>query len=130
MYTVAAHIMNKRVDSMNMITIDVPVAMQAYIREIDKADEHPITHYHGTSIVAAYLRTVASSRLNRFIVNKNLYARNEFCVGLVLKEGKDADGTMSKIYFDMTDDVLPFREKIDEYISGKQSGLQKAAPER
>ena len=44
MYTVAAHIMNKRVDSMNMITIDVPVApMQAYIRE-HKADEHPITH--------------------------------------------------------------------------------------
>ena len=26
MYTVAAHVMSKRVDSMNMITIDVPVA--------------------------------------------------------------------------------------------------------
>ena len=25
MYTVAAYIMNKRVDSMNMITIDIPV---------------------------------------------------------------------------------------------------------
>lgn len=87
MYTVAAHIMNKRVDSMNMITIDVPVApMQAYIRE-HKADEHPITHMG--LIVAAYLRTVAEfPSLNRFIVNKNLYARNEFCVGLVvLKEG-------------------------------------------
>lgn len=77
MYTVAAHIMNKRVDSMNMITIDVPVApMQAYIRE-HKADEHPITHMG--LIVAAYLRTVAEfPSLNRFIVNKNLYARNEF----------------------------------------------------
>ncbi len=75
MYTVAAHIMSKRVDSMNMITIDVPVApMQAYIRE-HKADEHPITHMG--LIVAAYLRTVAEfPSLNRFIVNKNLYARN------------------------------------------------------
>lgn len=88
MYTVAAHVMSKRVDSMNMITIDLPVApMQKYIRE-HKADEHPITHMG--LIVAAYLRTVAEfPALNRFIVNKRLYARNEFCAGLVvLKEGK------------------------------------------
>ena len=57
MYTVAAHVMSKRVDSMNMITIDLPVApMQKYIRE-HKADAHPITHMG--LIVAAYLRTVA-----------------------------------------------------------------------
>ena len=117
MYTVAAHIMSKRVDSMNMITIDLPVApMQKYIRE-HKADEHPITHMG--LIVAAYLRTVAEfPALNRFIVNKRLYARNEFCAGLVvLKEGKNADGTMSKVYFEPTDDIFTVQRKIDEYVS-------------
>lgn len=130
MYTVAAHIMNKRVDSMNMITIDVPVApMQAYIRE-HKADEHPITHMG--LIVAAYLRTVAEfPSLNRSIVNKNLYARNEFCVGLVvLKEGKDADGTMSKIYFDMTDDIFTVQRKIDEYISENRVAYESNGTEK
>ena len=121
MYTVAAHVMSKRVDSMNMITIDLPVApMQKYIRE-HKADEHPITHMG--LIVAAYLRTVAEfPALNRFIVNKRLYARNEFCAGLVvLKEGKNADGTMSKIYFEPTDDIFTVQRKIDEYISFSRS---------
>lgn len=130
MYTVVAHIMSKRVDSMNMITIDVPVApMQAYIRE-HKADEHPITHMG--LIVAAYLRTVAEfPSLNRFIVNKNLYARNEFCVGLVvLKEGKDADGTMSKIYFDMTDDIFTVQRKIDEYISENRVAYESNGTEK
>lgn len=77
MYTVAAHIMSKRVDSMNMITIDVPVApMQAYIRE-HKADEHPITHMG--LIVAAYLRTVAEfPSLNRFIVTKTFMQEMSF----------------------------------------------------
>jgi hypothetical protein len=34
MYRVAAHIMDKRVDSMNMITIDIPYApMQEYVNQ-------------------------------------------------------------------------------------------------
>ena len=79
MYTVAAYIMDKRVDSMNMVTIDIPVdSMQDYINTKRKEG---INISHMALIIAAYLRTVSEfPELNRFVVNKKIYARNEIAV--------------------------------------------------
>ena len=80
MYTVAAHIMDRRSDAMNMITIDIPLEpIQKYI--IQKRKEG-ISISHIAVILAAYVQTVAEyPEINRFVVNKNLYARNEIAVG-------------------------------------------------
>ena len=79
MYTVAPYIMDKRVDSMNMVTIDVPITpIKKYLNEKRKAGT-PMSHL--AVIIAAYLRTAAEfPLLNRFVVNRKIYARNEFCV--------------------------------------------------
>ena len=80
MYQVAAYIMNKRVDAMNMITLDIPLdPMVNYVR--DKMKEG-VRLSRLAVVIAAYVRCVAQyPELNRFVVNSKLYARNEIAVG-------------------------------------------------
>lgn len=121
MYTVAAYIMSKRVDSMNMVTVDIPLEpMKAYVA---KRREEKISHL--ALVVSAYLRTAAEyPALNRFVVNKKIYARNEFAVGMVvLKPGDEGHGTMSKMYFEYEDTIFDVQRKIDDFIEkNRQSG--------
>ena len=69
MYRVAAHIMDKRVDSMNMTTIDIPYEpIQEYI---NKKRKKGINISHMALIIATYVRILAEfPELNRFVVNK------------------------------------------------------------
>lgn len=116
MYTVAAHIMDKRSDAMNMITIDIPLRpMRDYLNKIRKEGKKASRL---SLILAAYLRTAAEfPELNRFVVNKRFYARNEFAVGMVvLKAGDRSHGIMSKFYFDMDDTLFEVSDKVDAYI--------------
>lgn len=120
MYTVAAHIMDKRYDAMNTITIDLPLEpMQKYL-SMKREEGHNISHM--ALILAAYLRTVAEfPLLNRFIMNKRPYARNEFAVAMVvLKAGQFDNGTMSKMHFNMTDTVIDVNNKINAYVEANR----------
>ncbi len=117
MYRVAAHVMAKRSDAMNAITVDIPLApIDAYIRE-KKKEGKPVSHM--AVIMAAYIRAMTEyPALNRFIVNKRAYTRNEVAVGMVvLRGGRHDDGTMSKIYFELTDTIFQVEEKIQSYVS-------------
>lgn len=118
---IGAHIMNRRTDAMNMITVDIPVKpLKEYIAE--KRDRH-ITHM--ALIVSAYLHTVAEyPYLNRFVVNKKLYARNEFSVGMVVLKANDpTNGTMSKMRFEYEDTIFDVQKKIDDFIAqNRQDG--------
>jgi hypothetical protein len=121
MYTVAAHIMAKRSDSMNMITIDIP--MEPMHKYLNKARSEGNKISHLALIIAAYLRTVSEfPELNRFVVNKRFYARNEFAVGMVvLKAGDRSHGTMSKCFFEIDDTVLEVNDKINSYVEKNRS---------
>lgn len=121
MYTVAAYVMDKRVDAMNMITLDIPIdSIQSYLNEKRKQGR---SISHMAVIIAAYLRTVTEfPMLNRFIVNRKPYARNEFCVAMVvLKSGVMDNGTMSKMYFEMTDTIFDVNQKINDYVESNRS---------
>ena len=115
MYKVAAYIMKERNDAQNMIELDIPEEpLHRYINLRRKANK-PVSHL--ALILAAYVRTVAEfPALNRFVVNKRIYDRNELAVGMVvLKPGK-TDGTMNKMYFDLTDNLDAVQDKILSYI--------------
>ena len=116
MYTVAAYIMDKRVDSMNMITIDIPVdPIKEYINEKRKQGTN-ISHM--AVVLAAYVRTLSEfPELNRFVVNKKIYQRNEIAVGMVvLKAGQVDHGTMSKMYFKEDNTIFDVNNIINEYV--------------
>ncbi|MBQ8741416.1 MAG: hypothetical protein IJY79_07720 [Clostridia bacterium] len=116
MYTVAAYIMNKRVDAMNMITIDIPVEpIKDYLNE---KRTQGINISHMAVVLAAYLRTLKEfPELNRFVVNKKIYQRNEIAVGMVvLKAGQVDHGTMSKMYFDENNTIFEVNDIINKYV--------------
>ena len=130
MYTVAAYVMNKRVDSMNMVTLDIPYdPIQNYLNEKRKQG---VALSHLCVLIAAYLRTAAEfPLLNRFIMNCKPYARNEFSVAMVvLKSGVMDNGTMSKMYFNMTDTIFDVNDKINEYVSENRTVPEKNGTEK
>mgnify|MGYP004517910161 FL=1 len=130
MYTVAAYVMNKRVDSMNMVTLDIPYdTIQSYVNEKRKAG---VSISHLAVIIAAYLRTAAEfPLLNRFIMNCKPYARNEFAVAMVvLKSGEMDNGTMSKMYFDYSETIFDVNDKINRYVNENREVPEKNGTEK
>ena len=129
MYELIPYIMEKRYDAMNMVTLDIPMEpMEAYIKE-KRREGRPISHM--ALLICAYLRTAAEyPELNRFIINRRIYARNEFSVAMVvLKPGED-QGTMNKMYLEMQDDIFEVQRKIDDYVStNRQAGEQNSTDE-
>ncbi len=131
MYTVAAFIMNERHDSMNMIELDIPLEpIQNYINEKRKQD---VSISHMSVVLAAYVRTLCEfPQLNRFIVNKRIYARNEIAVGMVvLRAGQMDNGTMAKMYFDYENTVFDVNNILNDFIEenrsdGTNNGTEKA----
>lgn len=116
MYTVAAYIMDKRMDAMNAITIDIPLdPIQEYL---NKKRKEGVNISHMAVIIAGMLRITAEfPELNRFIVNKKAYARNEFAVSMVvLKNGDASHGTMSKMYFDYNDTIFDVNNNINKFV--------------
>ncbi len=130
MYRVAAHIMDKRVDSMNMTTIDIPYEpLQEYI---NKKRKDGINISHMALVIAAYLRTAAQfPEVNRFVVNKKVYARNEFAIGMVvLKSLKDHNGTMSKMYFKPDNTIFDVNNIINSYVAENQEAPENNGTEK
>lgn len=130
MYTIAPHIMSKRMDSMNMTTIDIPYEpIKEYINKKRKENIH-ISHM--ALILAAYVRTMAEfPELNRFIVNKRIYARNEIAVGMVVLQSLEShEGTMSKMYFEITDTVFDINNKINSYVNENRESPENNGTEK
>ncbi|MBQ1343280.1 MAG: hypothetical protein IIY40_03870 [Firmicutes bacterium] len=115
LYTVVPYVMSKRVDSMNMITVDVPVEpLNRYINEQRKQGVGISTI---SLILCAWLQTVQEyPLLNRFVVNRRLFDRNELCVSMVVLRPGDDESTMSKMYFDRSDTIFTIQEKVSKYF--------------
>lgn len=130
MYTVAAYIMNKRVDSMNMITIDIPIEP---IKEyLNKKRKQGVNISHMAVVMSAFIRTMRDyPELNRFVVNRKIYQRNEIAVGMVvLQPGENGHGTMSKMYFDENNTIYEVNDIINKYVeenrqTPKSNGTEK-----
>ena len=115
MYKLISHIMVERCDAMNMIELTVQQdPIRKYIRK--KKDEG-YTFSHLAVVLAAYIRTIADYPfLNRFVVNKTLYARKEVAIGMVVLKPGETEGTMSKMYFNPGMTIYEIQNVLDEYI--------------
>ncbi len=113
--TAMPHFMTHRYDAMNMITLDIPLEpIRKYINE--RRFSNPTTHL--AVIIAAIVRTISQyPELNRFVVNRKYYARNELTVSMVVlkKDGKLTEA-MNKMYFEPDDAIDEVSEKINKYI--------------
>ena len=130
MYTVAAYIMNKRVDSINMITIDIPVEP---IKEyLNKKRKEGYNFSHMSVVLASFIRTMKEfPELNRFVVTKKIYQRNELAVGMVvLQPGGTGHGTMSKMYFDENNTIFEVNDIINKYVEDSRNAPKSNGTEK
>ena len=92
--------------------------MSEYIKKIRA--EKGINLTHMDILAAAYVRAVSRNpEINRFIMNKQYYARNNCSMAVtILKDPKnlDAGETVIKIRFDLTDTIFDVHERIDREI--------------
>ncbi len=129
LYEVIPYFLPYRYDAMNMITLDIPIEpIQEY--RIRQRREGKVVSSMGV-LLASWLRTVREfPLLNRFIVNKRIYQRNEYCVGLVvLKAGKE-ETTMNKVFFDPDDNIFQVQEKIDAYVTENRKLSEKNSTDK
>ena len=85
------YIMKTRVDSQVYYDDDIEItALEEFIRE--HREEYPgLSLYH--LIIAAVLRTYSQRPyLNRFVYDSKIYARNHFCVSMMVKKGVNVKG--------------------------------------
>ena len=121
MYAMMSYFMVHRYDALNYITEYLAYApLHDYIM---KKRKEGLALSHMELILAAYVRCVAEfPLLNRFVVNKRVYARNELCVSMVVLRPGDMDGTMTKVYFDKTDTIQDVHEKVQAFLEKNRAG--------
>ncbi len=119
MYTLAAYFMEERNDSQNMITVNMPYEpIHNYVLDARKRGVR-ISHY--AVIIAAITRTVSQHRaLNRFVVNKKIYARNDYTVGMVVMRPHEANPSMDKMHIELTDTIFQINDKINAFVEGNK----------
>ncbi len=75
--------------------------------------------------LAAYIRAVSQyPEINRFVVGRTQYARNELCVSFAMLKINSATEfleTTVKVYFDPTDTIFDVSRKLDETIERNRS---------
>ena len=102
--------------------------MSAYIRAQAEKGQR-ISHMQ--IIVAAYVRAVSSNpEMNRFIMNKQLFARNNCLAAFTIlrvPHQPDAGEAVVKIKFDLTDTIYDVRDRMDAAVSAAR-GEQEQGP--
>ena len=96
--------------------------LSGYIRRQKMEKGQQITHMQ--ILVAAYVRAVSRNpEINRFIMNKQLYSRNNCSVAFtILKDPQDADQGESvvKIKFDPTDTIYDVRDRMEANVAANR----------
>lgn len=96
--------------------------LSRYIRQQKKEKNETISYMQ--IIVAAYVRAVSRNpEVNRFIMNKQLFARNNCSVAFtILKDPGDADKgeAVVKIKFDLTDTIYDVRDRMTKSVEANR----------
>ncbi len=125
-YEIIPYIMPKRYDAVNYIDLELDLeAMHSYI---NRCRQKGIKMDHMSVIIAAYLRLVSQNpNLNRFVCNRRIYARNHFCVSFTTLKNNNTEETVSKVYFNLDDDIFEVNRKLSETIeTNRKAGSNNA----
>ncbi len=97
-------------------------AMSKYIRKQKAEKNQQITHMQ--IVVAAYVRAISRNpEVNRFIMNKQLFARNNCSAAFtILKDPSDADQgeAVVKIKFDLSDTIYDVRDRMEASVAANR----------
>ena len=113
------HIMRQRHDSQNLTGLELPCEpLDAFIKDEMALGNGTYNYMH--IIIAGIVRIIARyPRLNRFIMNGRIYARNAINVSFVVKKGLSASAaeTTVKLKFTGLETIAEVREKVNAAIN-------------
>lgn len=115
---VTPHLMPMRVDG--LVYLEHKMDFESLTRYIAKkaAEGERLTYLQ--ILIAAYVRAVSMNpQVNRFIVNKQYFARNNCSVAFtILRDGQNYDSveTVTKVKFDLTDTIFDVRDRVNAAI--------------
>ncbi len=124
MYYLIPHFLTERSDSMNMITIDIPIDPLRNYMNAKRKEGHHISHM--ALMMTAYVHMAAEfPSLNRFIMNRRIYQHTDMKISLVvLRPGGANDDTMSKLDIRPEDTIFDVQKKIDDYVELNASAAE------
>lgn len=113
------HIMKRRSDAHVYYTTDIPLnKIDEFIKQKEEQDGIKLSYMH--IVYASLIRVLAERpRLNRFIMNGRIYARNNIDISLAIKKEMsiDADETTIKIPFTGEETIFEIKEKLEKEIA-------------
>ncbi len=124
---VTPYIMPMRCDAQVMLKYRADMdILSSYIRSRKKEHGEQVSYMQ--IIVAAYVRAVSRNpEVNRFIMNKQLFARNNCSAAFtILKDPGDADKgeAVVKIKFDLTDTLFDVRDRMTAAVDANRGEQQ------
>lgn len=124
---ITPYVMPMRCDAQVMLKHRADMeSLSAYIRKQKRENGQKITYMQ--IIVAAYVRALSRNpEVNRFIMNKQLFARNNCSAAFtILRDPSDADKgeAVVKIRFDLTDTIYDVRDRMDAAVAANRTDQQ------
>lgn len=93
----------------------------------EKRENENIKFTYMDIIIAGIVRMYATRpKMNRFIMNGNIYARNKIYISFVVKKELTDDGaeTTVKLEFDGTENIYDVKQKIEEAIAENKKNIE------
>lgn len=121
-FAVMPHIMKTRSDSQVYFDEYIEIEeLEKYVRTLRKEKDMPYFSLYHVIVAAALRMFVLRPRLNRFVMNGKIYARNHLCVSMTAKRqiSKDAPESTIKPYFEKTDTIFDVYEKINTALQNE-----------
>lgn len=121
-FAVMPHIMKKRSDSQvyfdEFIEID---ELEKYVRRMRKEHDMPLFSLYHLIVAAAARMFVLRPRLNRFVMNGKIYARNYLSVAMTAKKKMSIESpdVCIKPHFEKTDTLFDIYQKVSDAIANE-----------
>ncbi|QVK21514.1 2-oxo acid dehydrogenase subunit E2 [Mycoplasmatota bacterium] len=111
-------VMPRRVDSTNQYNQNISIDnAEKVLKEVN--EEHNLSAGIMDLVITAMVRTISQMpKVNRFIVGKKIYARNDISVSFAVKKdmNENSETTEVKIHFEPTDTLSDVSKKIRSVI--------------
>ena len=125
-YKIIPYIMKERVDA--QVYFEDEISIDAVEEYIKKKKEEGIRMTHMDVVLAAISRTILEKpRLNRFIMNRRIYARNELCISLaVVRKLTEQDYVDTTVKFKVKpeDTILTLAEQVHAEVAKNKEATE------
>lgn len=122
LFAVMPHLMKTRSDSQVFFDEEIDIEeLEKYVRAIRREHDMPYFSLYHVFIAATMRMFVMRPRLNRFVMNGKVFARNRLTTSMVVKRemSQNSEEVCIKPQFEPTDTIFDIYRRIDEVMENE-----------